>query len=127
MLDNEKWIGAQAIMKELIGVWRKADTLDPEAWLKDNFTFCMKIMEDYATLPEGEEFINTGIEIPKQFWNLPNQTAKDDFLTEWGRTRKVEGKGWYVFCKGKDLPKLKSVFDGRVTDFDEMVKAREAK
>ena len=118
MLDQEKWIGAQAIMKELI-----AKTGVTKA-LSSDFRDCMRIMEEYATMEAGEEFVNTGIEIPKQFWNLPNNTAKSEWLTEWGKTQKVEGKGWYVFAKEKNLPKLKKIFDERDDSFNSMIAMR---
>lgn len=119
MLDEQKWIGAQAIMKSLIesGGSKKENINN----LPETFKFCMDIIENYSILPEGDELINTGIEIPKQFWNLPTNAAKSEWLTEWGRTQKVEGKGWYVFCKRADLPKLKSVFDKRESEFEDML------
>lgn len=123
-LDQEKWIGAQAIMKSLIEKILPVENLLDKDILEGFFKRCMKIMEDYATIPEGEEFINTGIEIPKQYWNLPNNLVKQDWATEWGKPMKVEGKGWYLFCRGKDLPKLKQVFDGREDSFQEMLKTK---
>ena len=118
MIDQDKFIAAQAVMKMLV-----ADLEGDK--LKARFDFAMRVIEEYATVPEGEEFINTGIEIPKQFWNFPNMTVRQEWLTEWGRTQKIEGKGWYVFVKEKNLPKLKKIFDERDDSFNQMIAGKE--
>lgn len=125
MLDVDKWIASQSLMKELI-----AHVPHSEKWesvIKEKFRICTNIMEEYATVPAGEEFINTGIEIPKQFWNLPNNDAKIDWTTEWGRPQKVEGRGWYLFARGKDLQKVKQAFEKREDSFQDMVQKQETK
>lgn len=120
MLDQEKWIGAQSIMKSLL------ENVPYERWpidLLPNFKIALQEMEKYATIPEGEEWMNTNIEIPKQFWNQ-SQQAQTSWLTEWGKpmpvVNKVGRKEWYVHCKKADLSKLQKVFDERENEFQDM-------
>lgn len=127
MLDEQKFIGAQAIMKSLIE--SKAIKV-PETSLSIVFSEIMKIIEDYATIPEGEEFVNTEIPIPKEFWNQTPQT-QTQWLTEWGKpmpvVNKVGRKEWFVHTKRVNLAKVKKVFEDRENNFADMVKKHEDK
>lgn len=124
MIDQEKWIASQAIMKALI---EKSPSIAGVSFAED-FKRIMAIMEDYATLSEEDEFINTEIGIPKQFWNQ-DPKAQTSWLTEWGKplpiVNKVGRKEWFVHCKRKDMAKLKKEFDQREENFQSMVNKHE--
>lgn len=122
MFDEQLAIICQTVSKALIPL----SLAEKEA--TEAFNFWVGLIEAKATFNADDEWINANIDIPKQFWNLPTNEAKNQWLTEWGRTQKVEGRGWYVFVQRKNLTKLKKIFDEREDSFQEMVeKQKEVK
>lgn len=109
MLDEQRWIAAQAIMKAII---EKPETKVENISL--GFKSIMKIMEDYATVPEDEEWINTEIPITRDYWNLTPQNQVK-MVTEFGKpmpiVNKVGRKEWYIHVQRKNMKKFKTVID----------------
>jgi hypothetical protein len=127
MIDQEKWIASQSVMKELIA---KAPENGFEHWVGEKFKFCLSIMEEYATLSPNDEWVNTEISIGKEFWNQTPQ-VQAQWLTEWGKPmpviNKVGRKEWYVHAQRINLEKIKKEFDKREDNFQSMIKKQEAK
>ena len=112
-LDIDRWVGAQAIMKCLL------DNIPYKEWqdlIYPAFSACMKNMEDYATVGEEDEWVNTGVSIPQVYWNGNNETKKA-WLTEWGKTQKDDQGFWYVFCQRKNLDKYKKEIVRKEAEF----------
>ena len=108
-LDEQKWIAAQAIMKAIIE--KKEIVIES---IPIGFKAIMKIMEDYATIPEDEEWINTEIPITKDYWNLTPQNQVK-MITEYGKpmpiVNKVGRKEWYVHVQRKSMEKFKTLMN----------------
>ncbi len=116
MLDQEKWIASQSIMKELVAKMPMLTYANTKEFLETHFEMCTKIMEDYATLSAEDEYINTGVRVPKDYWDLPTYEAKEKRIGEGNRVQKVmdesgASKGWFVFSKKKDIEKFKKQFE----------------
>jgi hypothetical protein len=116
MLDEQKWIGAQAIVKSLL------ENVPYEKWgmLDKHFGECIRIMEKYSMLDPEEELLNTGIRIPKAYWDAQTPESKEQIIGKGNVPRKVldkEGKslGWFIHCKKKDVDEFKKMMDDRET------------
>lgn len=108
-LDNDKFIASQAIMKSLIeSLPATPDSLFEKA-VKDRFRICTKIMEEYATINPDDEYINTGVRVPKMYWDNRDQKI----IGEGNRPQKVDDQGWFIFSKRKDVFAFKEMMDKR--------------
>jgi len=105
MLDEQRWIASQAIMKAII---EKPETKVENIAL--GFKSIMKIMEDYSTVNPQEEYINTGVRVPKAYWDATTWEAKCKIIMEGNRPQKTE-KGWYVFSQQKYIDKFKKFME----------------
>lgn len=108
-LDNDKFIASQAIMKSLIESMPNTPDALFEKALKARFDFCIKIMEEYATINPDDEFINTGVRVPKAYWD----TRKQEIIGEGNRPQKVDDQGWFIFSRRKDVFAFKELMDKR--------------
>lgn len=108
-LDNDKFIAAQALLKSLIeSMPNIADAVFDKA-IKERFSFCIKIAETYATINPDDEFINTGVRVPKVYWD----SRKQSIIGEGNRPQKVDDGGWFIFSRKKDVFEFKKMMDER--------------
>lgn len=106
MIDNEKFIAAKALLKSII---EKLDIPENDKWsqtLRIRFTAAIKIAEDYATPKPGEEWINTGVRVPKTYWDTRDAAV----IGEGNRVRKTE-TGWFIFTQQKNIFDFKKIMD----------------
>lgn len=108
-IDNDKFIASQAIMKSLIESMPSTPDALFEKALKARFQYCIKIMEEYATINPDDEFINTGVRVPKSYWD----TRKQEIIGDGNRPQKVEDQGWFIFSRRKDVFEFKKMMDER--------------
>lgn len=110
MIDEQKFIGAQALLKSII---EKLEMPEQEKWagtLRARFLAAIKIAEDYATIDPGEEWINTGVRVPKAYWD----TRNEELIGEGNRPFKdPNGKGWFVSTQKKKIFEFKKMMDER--------------
>lgn len=107
MIDHEKFIAAQAILKSLIESLPNIE--DDNLFygrIRARFQHATKIAEEYATVDEGDEYINTGVRVPKAYWD-----TRDASLLNGNIPRKVEEKGWFIFARRKDIAKFKTFIE----------------
>ncbi len=108
MLDNDKFIAAQALLKSII---EKMDESYDDRWqgiLRVRFQRAIKIAEDYATVLADEEWINTGVRVPKAYWDNRDQSI----IGENNRPQKTE-KGWMIFTQKKNIFEFKKIMEER--------------
>lgn len=109
-IEKDKLIAAQAIMKSLIDKSTEigANT-DFKMWdtvLRRQFDICIKIVEEYATENPDDEYINTGVRVPKAYWD----TRDDSLIMEGNRPQKTE-KGWFIFAQKKSIREFKKFIE----------------
>lgn len=108
-IDNDKFIAAQAVVKSLIeSMPNTPDGLFEKA-LKSRFNYCIKMMEEYATVNPDDEFINTGVRVPKAYWD----TRLQEIIGNGNRPQKVGDQGWFIFSRRKDVFEFKKMMDER--------------
>lgn len=76
MLDNDRFIAAQALLKSII---EKLDEHSDDKWqgiLRLRFNHAIKIAEDYAKVNPDEEYINTGVRVPQAYWDARKKDRK---------------------------------------------------
>jgi len=111
-IDKDKLIAAQAIMKSLIdksepiSVSTKFDAWD--SILRRQFAICIKIVEEYATENPDDEWINTGVRVPKAYWD----SRDDSLIMEGNRPQKTE-KGWFIFTQKKAVREFKKFIEAK--------------
>jgi hypothetical protein len=109
MLDEQMAIICQTVSKALIPFMNEVTGEEAEK----HFDFWVNLIEKRATLPEIDEWVNTGTPITKEFWNLTPQN-QTKWITEWGRPMpvisKVGRKEWFIHVQRKNMDKFKKVF-----------------
>ena len=78
MLDEQKWIGSQAVIKAIIDACPEKEIVESRfKWIKNEFDFCTKLMENYATLHPRTEDKPEIKETPKNTdWPPPDRDSK---------------------------------------------------
>lgn len=107
-IDQEKWIGAQAVVKSIIeSLPQIEDNNKFYGILRARFDHAIKIMEEYATINPDDEWINTGVRVPKAYWD----TRNEELIMEGNRPMKTE-KGWFIHTQKKRIQEFKKFIDG---------------
>lgn len=107
MLDKEKLVAAEAILKSLIeSLPNVTDNNVFFGLIRSRFQHCIRIAEDYAAIPPEEEYINTGVRVPKAYWD----TRDESLIMKGNRPQKTE-TGWFIFTKKKDIFDFKKMIE----------------
>lgn len=110
-IDKEKFIAAQAIAKSVVdGLSGVEDEDKFQAKFRIRFKAVIKIVEDYATVAPGDEWINSGVLVPKAYWD----TRNPELIGEGNRPMKNEKTGrWEVWTQMKHIVEFKKMIEAR--------------
>jgi len=110
-LDKEKLVAAQAILKSLIESMPSMESNDKFfGYVNTRFKHCIKMAEEYATIDPDEEWVSTGVTVPKAYWDTRNQ----EYIGEGNRVQKNEKTGrWEIWTQWKDIKKFKEMMEKR--------------